>query len=146
MLAIAIGASGAGDASVAGQSRSFDREFTLAPGQSARIGDTGIGVRFAGVGSDSRCPVDVDCIQAGAAVVRIAVERGRTRRDYELETGGAPVRDDDLTIALVDLLPRPHSARVIAPGDYRAIVRVRRVDGAVAGAPYDVRLWPKPST
>ena len=77
--------------------------YTLAPGETASVEDTGIGVRFAGVLSDSRCPMDVNCIHAGSAQVRITVIRGQTRRDHELQTGGTPVRHDDLTIALLNL-------------------------------------------
>lgn len=125
LLALSIGAVVACDESVLGPT-SLDSEFTLAPGETASIEDTGIGVRFASVLSDSRCPVDVDCIHAGNAQVRITVVRGRTARDYELQTGGAPVRHDDVTIALVDLLPNRHSARAIDPGAYRATFRVVR--------------------
>jgi hypothetical protein len=38
----------------------------------------------------------------------------------------APVRHDDLTIALVALAPYPFSGRTIAPRDYRATLRVTR--------------------
>ena len=126
LIALSIGAVAVGDASALGQTTSLDREFTLAPGESASIEDTGIGVRFTSVRSDSRCPVDVNCIHAGSAQVRITVVCGESQRDHELQTGGAPVHDDDVTIALVNLQPYPHSTRATDPRDYRATLRVTR--------------------
>jgi len=126
LLALSIGAGMPGDTSILGSTAPLDLEVTLAPGETASIENAGMAVRFTSVRSDSRCPADVRCIQAGSAVVRITVVRGPTGRDYELQTGGAPVRDDDVTIALADLRPYPHSARAIDPTEYRATLRVTR--------------------
>lgn len=127
LLACSLVAAVACDESITGPSARLEREFTLAPGEAARIEDTNIGVRFTGVRDDSRCPVDVNCIQAGTAVVRITVVDASTQRDYELRTDGrSSVRHDDLTIALVSLAPQPRSSRVIESRDYRATLRVTR--------------------
>jgi hypothetical protein len=37
-----------------------------------------------------------------------------------------PVVHEDLTIALLELSPYPFSSRPIAPGDYRATLRISR--------------------
>jgi hypothetical protein len=105
----------------------LDRQFTLAPGEAARIAGTSVRVRFERVDGDSRCPADALCVLGGDAVVRIAVENDGPGRSYALHTGTmAPVRHDDLTIALVELAPYPFSARTIAPDEYRATLRVTR--------------------
>ena len=107
----------------------LNREFELAPGGSALIEEVSVTVRFNSVASDSRCPADVVCVQAGDAVVRISVISGGRTRDYELHTAanGQPVRDGDLNIALVQLQPYPFSSRPpIAQEDYRATLKVTR--------------------
>lgn len=115
------------DESVTGPSVGLDATFTLAPGEAVSIADTSLIVQFQGVEGDSRCPADAFCIQGGDAIVRVVVLSSGNRRDYELHTGSmAPVRHDGLTVALVELSPYPFSSRTIAPGDYRASLRVTR--------------------
>jgi hypothetical protein len=106
----------------------LDREFVLAPGESARVAQTESTVRFVGVEGDSRCPADALCIQGGDAVVRIEVwGAGGPAERYALHTGDMkPVAHEDLTIELVQLQPYPFSSRTIAPSDYRATLRVSR--------------------
>jgi hypothetical protein len=48
--------------------------FQLIIGQTAKIGPDGPWVKFLGVEEDSRCPMDVVCIQAGRARVNISVQ------------------------------------------------------------------------
>jgi len=110
-----------------------DTRLTLAPGQTSSVqrsaADGGaVRVRFDGVESDSRCPADAACIQAGDAVVGITVTAaGGSRARYELHTTGATsVVHDGLTISLEGLEPRPAGSRPIRPADYRLTLRVRR--------------------
>ena len=126
-LSLAVVALAACDESVTGPSVSLDKTFTVAPGDVVSIADTSVRMQFHGVEGDSRCPADAICIQGGDAIVRVSVIDGGSRRDYELHTGSMqPVRHDELTIALVELAPYPFSSRTIAPGDYRASLRVTR--------------------
>jgi hypothetical protein len=46
-------------------------EFTLAVGDSARIGDSELVLMFDGVSEDSRCPRNVTCVWEGNARVRL---------------------------------------------------------------------------
>ena len=41
-------------------------EFTLAPGETALVGDDGLLVTFESVTEDSRCPMDAICVWAGS--------------------------------------------------------------------------------
>jgi hypothetical protein len=76
----------------------------LAPGETGEVGTTGPRLRFQGVTGDSRCPAGALCIQGGDAIVRI---------DVLQKSGG--------------LSPYPFSSLPpIAPGDYRATLRVTR--------------------
>ena len=104
------------------------REVTLAPGQSATVGEAAIAIRFEGVSGDSRCPADALCILGGDALVRIQVVPATgASQAYTLHTGDMrPVAHGDLTIALVQLTPYPFSATPIDPADYRATIRITR--------------------
>jgi hypothetical protein len=88
-------------------------------------------VRFDRVVSDSRCPTDVYCVQAGDAVVKITVTGDGGTQTDELHTGaGGPhsTARSGLTISLEDLSPQPLSSRPIPPGDYRATFTATRQD------------------
>jgi hypothetical protein len=113
--------------SATGPAVPLNAEFVLAPGELARIADTGVQLRFDGVAGDSRCPADAFCILGGDAIVRVVAVDARALRLYELHTGDMrPVSHRDLTIALVQLSPYPFSSQAIQPGDYRATLRVTR--------------------
>ena len=102
--------------------------LTLAPGQTSRVPGEELQVRFDEVVSDSRCPSDVACIQAGEAVVAVTViGADRARQRYEVHTSGATsVVHAGLTISCEGLDPRPVSSRPIRPSAYRLTLRVRR--------------------
>ena len=115
------------EASPTGPTVPLDSEFVLAPGQRADIASTDVSIGFIRVEGDSRCPADAFCIQGGDARVRLDVTSPGGRREYELHTGDMqPVRHDDLTIHLVQLVPYPFSSRTIAPDEYRVTLRVTR--------------------
>ena len=102
-------------------------EFTLAAGEARSIEGELVTVRFVRVSGDSRCPADAICVLGGSATVEIAVASGLSIQSYDLRTGDMqPVVHDGLTIALVDLMPYPFSARTIAPGEYRVTLKVTR--------------------
>ena len=103
-------------------------QVVLAPGETTDVSGAAIRLRFVGVTGDSRCPAGVLCIQGGDAIVRIDVlpETGG-QATYELHTGNLqPVQHGSLTIALVDLSPYPFVSHPIAPGDYRATLKITR--------------------
>lgn len=111
-----------------GPSVPLNQEFTLAPGETARIQDTSARVQFLRVSGDSRCPADVVCIQGGDALVEIRAADGSSA-EYELHTGDesrAAVTHAGLRIELVNLQPYPFSTRTIQQDEYRATLRVTR--------------------
>jgi hypothetical protein len=115
------------DESPTGPSSPLNTDFVLAPGSTATIEGASLSIRFDRVSGDSRCPADAFCIQGGDAIVHVTATSDRRARQYELHTGSMqPVQHDDIIITLVQLSPYPFSSRTIAPGEYRATLRVAR--------------------
>lgn len=105
----------------------LDREFTLAPGGVARTAD--LRLSFERVAADSRCPIDVQCVWEGDAVVAVAVSvQGRGDCALELHTAGAFEQEQACVpyrIRLVRVLPAPVAAASPIPSvAYRATLVV----------------------
>ena len=49
-------------------------EFTLAPGQSATISDTGLTLTLVSVPGDQRCPLNIECAMSGPVSISISVQ------------------------------------------------------------------------
>lgn len=105
-------------------------EFTLAPGESARIRGESLTVAFDSVTSDSRCPTNVHCVWEGDAVVVVTLTHpARERASVDLHTSGRfarSVRYGDFEVALVKLAPEPREGSPISPAAYRATLQVTR--------------------
>ena len=110
-----------------GPSTPATREVVVAQGATTTI-TNGLTVKFVAVAGDSRCPGDATCITGGDAVVKLQVTSGGAAREVELHTGNQqPVTSDGATFELLQLMPYPFSSLPpIAPGDYRATLRVTR--------------------
>jgi hypothetical protein len=124
LLAIAGGCSESSSA----PSDVFKREVVLSVGQTARIAEAEFSLRFDRVTSDTRCPADVLCIQAGDASVLVTVLWALDRStSYELHTSApSSVRHRDVRIALEALAPYPFSSKPIDPASYTATLLVTR--------------------
>jgi hypothetical protein len=101
--------------------------FTLKVGQQARITGSDLTVLFRAVPSDSRCPVDVQCVWQGNARVQIAA----AGRELGLNTGEEPrsAQVDGYTIELTKLDPAPHSETQIPTSGYVATFVVKAAGG-----------------
>ena len=99
------------------------RPFTLQPGTGGQIEGTDLRVIFQGVVSDSRCPADAICVQAGDAVVELRVGTALVL----LRSASAPEQVVGIyRVRLTRVEPYPASSQPIAPGDYRATLIVTR--------------------
>lgn len=88
---------------------------TLAIGKSATIKGTTIGVLE--LAEDSRCPIDVQCIQAGTVRVRAAIDA--YSRDFTF-TLGVPQVAGNATVTLASVIPaEKNSKQTVALSDYR---------------------------
>jgi len=106
-----------------------NRQFDLAMGQEARIQGSAVTVRLVSVGEDSRCPVDVQCVWAGNAVVRLSLTSTQeASKDAPLNTTLDPksTQYGGFTIQLVGLKPAPRSGTKIADADYVATLEATK--------------------
>ncbi len=77
-------------------------------------------LKFEGVASDSRCPIDANCVWAGNGEVKISVIEQRRKNIFTLNTLLEPRKFtfDDFTVELKVLNPLPRSNRQIKPDEY----------------------------
>jgi hypothetical protein len=129
LLALAGAASACRSAGDPGGRRAVaaGEEFTLARGQTAAVDGGALTVYFAGVPHDSRCPINVECIAAGNAVVRLELSDGGSEVVELNTTVGAKEADHaGYTVQLVALRPGTTVGRRIRQGMYRAVLRATR--------------------
>jgi hypothetical protein len=105
--------------------------FPLRIGEAATVEDAELTVTFKEVSSDSRCPKDVNCIQAGEAVVLLAVDSKAGQSgmlEFSVPPGGASlaVTFEGLRVTIVRLEPEPESTKSIDTADYVANILVNQ--------------------
>jgi hypothetical protein len=104
----------------------LDTPFEVKAGATAVV-PGGLTIRFDSVSSDSRCPIDALCVQAGEAVVVMSLStpsRSRVQREWRTNPTGFEVVYSDYAIQLAELRPYPSAGQPIAPGDYVATLKV----------------------
>jgi hypothetical protein len=116
-----------------GQPAQVGREFKLKAGRVVTLDGGALRVRFVRVPSDSRCPVDVECVWAGNAEVLLEVggSRGRGQKSLTLNTNASPERPGEgaygrYTLKLVALAPQRRSSQEVKPGEYTATLLVSK--------------------
>jgi hypothetical protein len=102
--------------------------LVLRVGETSRADGTDLVVTFDAVRSDSRCPKDVRCIQAGEAVVALTVRvAGGEENALILAVppgGGASAVYGPYTVSVVSLEPQTQAQVDIAQSEYRVTVSV----------------------
>jgi hypothetical protein len=99
--------------------------FVLKPSESAKI--EGLEIAFEGVKDDSRCPVGVQCIWAGDAIVTLALRQApaaRETRQLHAVQDGRETTYGGYRVVLEALAPAPRADAPIAPEAYRATLKV----------------------
>jgi hypothetical protein len=103
-------------------------EVRLALGQSLRLSNPDLKIRFTAVPDDSRCPINVVCVWAGDA--RLAFEAsGSIQRQFELhlpteQMGPRSIVLGTYQIEVLSLEPAPTAGRPTRPEDYRVTLTV----------------------
>jgi len=105
----------------------LDEEFALAINQTGRIQSENLQLTFWDVTKDSRCPVDVNCIQAGQATIKVQVsQQGNDLGEMTLTTDfeSNSMTFDPYTLRLVGVGPDPVSTQTIDMSEYRVTLVV----------------------
>jgi hypothetical protein len=118
-----------GESPAAPKNVTLGPEFSHKPGEEAIVEGADLQVGFDGVASDSRCPVDVDCIWEGEAVVNVWTRHPPDpKTSHELKTRGTSreVAYAGYVLRLTSLAPQPKAGVKIEPKDYVATFTVVR--------------------
>lgn len=101
--------------------------ITLRYGASALLGDH-VRIVFRSVESDSRCPVDVQCVWAGDAAIRLDASSGGAWQPFVLHTNLQPrsAEHGGFVVELVGVEPEPRRDRSVDPGDYSVRLAISR--------------------
>jgi len=95
------------------------KDATLKVGDSVLLNDEVL-IKFTGVGSDSRCPVDVICVWEGNAEVKLKLKKGSLEKDVLLHTSLSPrsIVFDGYEILLKEVLPLTKAGQTIKQEQY----------------------------
>lgn len=91
----------------------------------------GISIRPLSIEEDSRCPVDVQCIQAGTVRVNVEIKSNAGSKIALLELADAFIVEGK-TITLASVLPLKNSKVTVADAEYRLMFRVVLQNPSVA--------------
>jgi len=102
--------------------------FELRVGETATIGEELLVVGFVGVKDDSRCPLEVTCVWAGEATLKLTLRRlPHAQQVVEVKTPAAPDASyEGYTIEVRTLVPVPRASTPTDPAAYVATLVVRR--------------------
>lgn len=90
----------------------------------------GVRITLHGVVADYRCPVDAQCIEAGAIVANVTFESDTDSETFNMPSDEAPRPFDVWSVSIVDVQPPLMSGQEIEPGAYRVTFKVARlIDG-----------------
>jgi hypothetical protein len=107
----------------------LNQPIRLPIGGTAAIRGEDLRIWFHTVASDSRCPVEVQCIHPGDAVVRLGAARGFGEQeiiDLRVGPAAAAVVHGPYTIRAMDLEPLPRAGDGIDPAEYVATIVISR--------------------
>jgi hypothetical protein len=108
------------------------QSVTLGVNQSKRLFDRKLTVKVLAVVEDTRCPKDVNCVQAGNARVRVSFRKGTDPLkvvDLDLNAGQTSAMYGDYKITLTALTPYPATAAPIKRSKYMATLTVEPAAG-----------------
>ncbi len=109
--------------------RSWDEDFELAIGETARIEPGDLTIKATDISEDSRCPSKVVCVWAGRVTVQLEIDYLGIQHSVALTIGGSQESDvviiDDIEIKLLSVLPYPEEPGGIEKEDYIIILMVQ---------------------
>jgi hypothetical protein len=109
---------------------SLDNQFTLAPGQSARIASESMDIKFIGETQDSRCATGVECIRVGDVSCQVEITKDGINNPVTLTdtagsglTTGYTFQNYKITFSVS---PYPVAGKSITKADYRLTLKVSK--------------------
>ncbi len=94
----------------------------LRPGQKGIV--NGMQITLNSVLNDYRCPIDVQCIQAGAINTNVTFVLGSTTKIFNMPSDEVPQEFEGYHISIVAVEPPAHSKKTIAQSEYRVTFHV----------------------
>lgn len=99
-------------------------DVTLGVGQKGRVGD--LEISFNSFLQDSRCPIDVQCIQAGAVNINVTFTTGPHSETKNMPSDEVPQRFDRYQISSVNIVPARKSKVEIPANAYKITFHVSK--------------------
>ena len=110
---------------------SLGTQFTLAPGQTARIDSELMTIKFIGETQDSRCPTGVECIRAGDVSCDIEITKDGTKNPIILTDTAGSGATEGYTFQNYEIIfsvsPYPEAGKTIAKSDYRLSITISQL-------------------
>lgn len=89
---------------------------TLSVGEGEAVGP--LFVRLEEVVQESRCPIDAECIEAGAITVRVTLQTPGEKRTVNIPSDEVPYEFNEYRISVADIQPPLRSGEEIAQSEY----------------------------
>lgn len=97
-------------------------DLILGIGQEAKIG--GLNIKINKLTQDSRCPIDVVCIQAGSVSVSATFIDKTHSETMNISSDKGPYNFGDYAVSIVSVTPATKSTKQISPNEYRITFHV----------------------
>jgi hypothetical protein len=97
-------------------------EVSLTPDVTADV--SGLSIRFNSLVQDNRCPVDVQCIEAGAVTANVTLENDGKSETRNLPSDEVPYEFNGYKVSIVSVSPEARSTVSIKPNEYKVTFKV----------------------
>jgi hypothetical protein len=108
-----------------GNTERGDGEAVISVGESKLI--SGVKITVNEVVSDSRCPVDVQCIRAGEITANVTLQSDTDKETLELASNMPPHGFDTYQVSLTGAAPEKRSSAQIGTSEYRLTFKVEKL-------------------
>lgn len=106
-----------------------EQKETIKFGKQKKFSASKLTVKFLSIVEDSRCPQNVQCIQAGNARIKVEISNGTTKEVFEMNTTIGPkgASFSGFAIYLDELAPMTKKNVKIKQKDYKGKFRIVRL-------------------
>ena len=101
-----------------------DTTITLSVGQTLQT--NGMAVTLSSITNDSRCPVDVSCLQAGTVNAHVTIVFPKETKTMDLSLH-VPVDFGDYDVTVTQVTPMKHSKQEIKARDYKVTFLISKI-------------------